>query len=111
MYNGNVIRELLLSQKKKGKDLLDYLQVKSNGSLTQIVNGNPTAERLEQIADFFGVSIDTLFIRESAHAGVADVANPNVIANLQISRLEAIIVEKDKQIALLEEMIEVLKQK
>lgn len=109
MYNGNIIKGLLTSQRKRAKDLLEYLQINTNGSLTQIVNGNPTAERLEKIADFFGVSIDTFFERESNYAGISTAENPNVVATLQISKLESIIEEKDKRIAILEDMIEVLK--
>lgn len=117
MYNGNIINELLVSQKKKAKDLLMYLETNTNGSLTQIVSGNPSAKRLEKIADFFGVSIDTFFIRESPYAGINGCGNPNVIASFQIGQLEAktknlqaMIDEKDKRIALLEEMIDVLKK-
>lgn len=117
MYNGIIINELLITQKKKAKDLLSHLGANTNGSLTQIVKGNPSAERLEKIADFFGVSIDTLFIRESPYAGINVNGNSNIVASIQIGQLEAktkslqaMIDEKDKRIALLEEMIQVLKQ-
>ena len=103
-------RSCLFHRKKRTKDLLEYLNINTNGSLTQIVNGNPTAERLENIADFFGVSIDTFFERNSNYAGVATPATPNVVATLQISKLETIIKEKDKRIVLLEDMVEVLKR-
>ncbi|MBQ7851339.1 MAG: helix-turn-helix transcriptional regulator [Muribaculaceae bacterium] len=118
MYNGGIINELLVSQKKKAKDLLSYLGANTNGSLTQIVKGNPSADRIEKIADFFGVSIDTFFVRESPYAGINVNGNSNVVASIQIGQLDAkakslqaMIEEKDKRIALLEEMIEVLKNK
>lgn len=116
MYNGAVINELLIVQKKKAKDLLSFLGANTNGSLTQIVRGNPSADRLEKIADFFGCSIDTFFVRESPYAGINASGESNVVASVQIGNLEskakslqAMIEEKDKRIALLEEMISVLK--
>lgn len=64
MYNGNVIKQLLLDKKVTNKELLRYLGTEANASLAQIVNGNPTVKRLEKVADFFGVSMDVFFERE-----------------------------------------------
>ena len=64
MYNGNVIKQLLLDKKVTNKELLRYLGTEANASLAQIVNGNPTVKRLEKVADFFGVSMDVFFDRE-----------------------------------------------
>lgn len=117
MYNGHIINELLSAQRKQAKDLLLYLGINTNGSLTQIVKGNPTASRLEKIADFFGVSTDVFFIRENQPTGINVTGNSNVVASIQIGQLDAkakslqaMIDEKDKRIALLEDMIEVLKK-
>ena len=116
MYNGVIINDLLTHQKKKAKDLLSYIGANTNGSLTQIVKGNPSADRLEKIADFFGCSIDTFFVRDSPYAGINANGNSNVVASIQIGQLdakakslEAMIEGKDKRIALLEDMISVLK--
>lgn len=54
MYNGNVIKQLLLDKKVTNKELLRYLGTEANASLAQIVNGNPTVKRLEKVADFSG---------------------------------------------------------
>ena len=117
MYNGQIINELLSAQKKQAKDLLTYLDINTNGSLTQIVKGNPSVKRLEKIADFFGVSTDVFFIRENFPTGINVTGNSNVVASIQIGQLDAkakslqaMIEEKDKRIALLEDMIKVLKQ-
>ena len=116
MYNGQIINTLLAERGLKAKDLLDYLQVNSNGSLTNIVKGNPTAERLEKIADFFEIPIDALFNRSKSF-GYNVVGNRNNVGYVAIGELrgkneglEKIIEEKEKRIALLEDMIELLKK-
>lgn len=113
MYNGHIINELLIKQKKQAKDLLNYLQINTNGSLTQIVKGNPSASRLEKIADFFCVSTDTFFTREIP---ITDINSSGNISSAQlvhldskVKNLQSLIEEKDKRIALLEDMIDVLK--
>ena len=116
MYNGQVINVLLKERGLRAKDLLEHLQLQSNGSITSLVRGNPTAERLEKIADFFDVPIDALFQRSKSY-GYNVVGNSNHVANITIGALrgkakslEQIIVEKDKRIALLEDMVELLKK-
>ena len=66
MYNPEMITILLGQQGKRVKDLAKYLSGNERQPLTSITKegANPTAETLEKIADFFLVSIDTLFIRK-----------------------------------------------
>ena len=116
MYNGQIINVLLKERNLRAKDLLEHLQLQSNGSITSLVRGNPTAERLEKIADYFDVPIDTLFKRSKTY-GYNVVGNSNHVANITIGELrgkakslEKIIEEKDKRIALLEDMIALLKK-
>ena len=116
MYNGQVINVLLKERGLRAKDLLEHLQLQSNGSITSLVKGNPTAERLEKIADFFDVPIDTLFQRAKSY-GYNVIGNSNNVASITIGELKGkaqaqdrIIEEKDKRIALLEDMITPLKQ-
>lgn len=113
MWNGQIINVLLKERKLKAKDLLEYLQLQTNGSITSLVRGNPTAERIEKIADFFDVPIDVLFQRNKSY-GYNVVGNSNQVANITIgelrSSLERIIDEKDKRIAILEDMVELLKK-
>ena len=62
MYNGNIIKQLLKERNIPNKELLKYLGYDGEGgntSLTQIITGNPTVKRLEPVADFFKVPIDT----------------------------------------------------
>lgn len=116
MYNGQVINVLLKERGLRAKDLLEHLQLQSNGSITSLVKGNPTAERLEKIADFFDVPIDTLFQRAKNY-GYNVIGNSNNVASITIGELKGkaqaqdrIIEEKDKRISLLEDMIALLKQ-
>lgn len=117
MYNGEIIKDLLREQGKLAKDLLLALDVKSNGSLSQLIkNANPTAERLEKIADFLDIPIDTLFIRERQY-DIEEVNHGKELANVSVRTLknkvrdqQIIIEEKDKRIALLEEMVSMLRR-
>lgn len=119
MYNGEIIRDLLRQQGKRAKDLLAALEINTNGSLSQLIKkANPTADRLEKIADFLNVPIDALFVRELPHGGYNVVGNGNHVANITIGTLKGklqdqqqIIEEKDKRIKLLEEMIELYRQR
>ena len=62
MYDGDVIRLLLAKQKKSQRDLSLAVTGKPNSSLHNLYK-NPTASTLEKIADFFNVTIDSLFVR------------------------------------------------
>ena len=128
MYNGQIVNELLKQRKIKVSDLNAYLHVNSS-SITQITDGNPTASKLEKIADFFGVSIDIFFIRHIyVTPGAYNVnGNSNVVGNvnnsreqeltLQFKAAETLIKEKDKlidekekRIKVLEDMVKMLKK-
>ena len=62
MYDGDVIRLLLAKQKKSQRDLSLAVTGKPNSSLHNLYK-NPTASTIEKIADFFNVTIDSLFVR------------------------------------------------
>lgn len=66
MYNPEIIDILLRQKGRKAKDLAKALSGNERQPLTSITKkgANPTAETLEKVADFFLVSLDTLFIRE-----------------------------------------------
>lgn len=109
MYNGNVIKQLLLDKKVPNKELLRYIGTEANASLAQIVNGNPTVKRLEKVADFFGVSMDTFFEREKPfkQAGISKSDDTSYYIE-KIELLEKIIKEKDERIKLLENVNQLL---
>ena len=105
MYNGNVIKQLLLDKKVTNKELLRYLGTEANASLAQIVNGNPTVKRLEKVADFFGGSMDVFFEREKPFKAYPSAHGDNEQQYKEkIELLERLLEEKDKRILLLEQM-------
>lgn len=75
VFNGQKIRDLLKEQGSTAKDLLEHLGVKDNGTIARFTGSDIKASRLEQIADFFGVSVDYFFDRNGdviiAHEGAA----------------------------------------
>lgn len=75
MFNGQRIKDLLKEQSKTAKDLLEHLGVKDNGTIARFTGSDIKASRLEQIADFFGVSVEYFFDRNGdliiAHEGAA----------------------------------------
>lgn len=54
------IKELLKEKNITAKELAKILNL-SEGALSQSINGNPTLERLEQIASALGVTVPELF--------------------------------------------------
>lgn len=107
MFNGNKISILLKASGIKSQDLLDALGIKNaNGSISQIVNGNPTAKRLEAIADFFGVPIDTFFERNIKPTILQPISHSeqSVSSSAEIPLYDRLLDEKDKRIELLERM-------
>lgn len=62
MYNPLKIAQLLKERELKSKDLMEYIGYKVQGGLIHSVGGDIRASKLEKIADFFGVPIDTFLI-------------------------------------------------
>jgi transcriptional regulator with XRE-family HTH domain len=63
MYKGLKVNELIESRKMKIKEFQDALGISYN-SYRAIVDGNPTVNTLEKVADFFNVPMDLFFDRE-----------------------------------------------
>ena len=101
MYNGKKIKELLDERGQNNSALLSALGLDTKkNSLKTVINGNPTANRLEQVADFFGVSIDTLFIRE----GMTDLL-PTSTELSSIQALKHEVAKRDEFLRLKDEII------
>lgn len=100
MYNPEMITILLGQQGKRVKDLAKYLSGNERQPLSNITKegANPTAETLEKIADFFLVSIDTLFIRNEKLPEVEQVWTFDKRAEYY----ERAVVAKDRLIQALE---------
>lgn len=128
MYNGLIIKKLMEMKKVSNKELLAHLGYKkegANNSLTQLINGNPTVRRLEPVADFFEVSMDTFFERKVEFTTTPHVfGNGNAVGNgntimtlaeneykIRIETLEQLIEEKDKRIETLETLVKLLQKR
>lgn len=128
MYNGQIVNDLLKQRKLKVSDLNAYLHVKSS-SISQLTDGNPTASKLEKVADFFGVPMDIFFQRNIYLAPGSNTVNgnSNVVGNVNSSReqelstkiksletllkeKDKLIEEKDKRIQVLEDMVKILQK-
>lgn len=117
MYNPQKIIALIQEHKIRRKDLLDYLGMNYNGSVDAVIRGDIRVSKLEKIADYFGVPVDTFFDREPSNNGVSVGGVRNQVHHFtidpgaqEIKALTSLIEEKDKRIQTLEEMIVLLKQ-
>lgn len=121
MYNGLIVKDLLKQKKVKQIDLIRYMDWQGSASVASFINRNPTASQLEKVADFFGVSIDTFFIRNGADGHKNNViGNGNNVGNINISDnhlaaenefLKDKIKQLEKQIEILEKFNKVLMDK
>jgi transcriptional regulator with XRE-family HTH domain len=101
MYNGKRIKELLEERGQNNSALLSALGLDpKKNSLKTVINGNPTANRLEQVADFFGVAIDEFFIRENR-----SVPSPVDTGISRLKELELEVSQRDKVLLLKDEII------
>ena len=92
-----------------------------SASVSSFINRNPTASQLERVADFFGVSIDTFFIRNGSEPQKNNViGNGNNVGNIHINDtalateneyLKDKIRQLEKQIEILEKFNKVLMDK
>lgn len=120
MYNGLIINQLLRDRKIKKNSLIAHMRTSSSG-IESIINGNPTVNTLEKIADFFNVSMDVFFERESGSSNIVGnvSGNSNKIqqgksnimqasVDKEIENLKLLLIEKDKVISEKERLIGVL---
>lgn len=113
MYNGRKVKELLAINGRQCQELLEYLGSTSRTTIAQLVNGNPTVKRLEQVADFFGVSMDVFFNRtfqgEDRNIDKLATSERQALMDL-LSAKDQLIADKERTIRLLEEYVEALKK-
>ena len=101
MYNGKIIKELLDRKKIPYGDLLTAIGMNpKQTSVNALVNGNPSAKRLEAIADFLGVTIDTLFIREGV-----EMSTEEELKTLSITQLRNQVAHLREQLQFREDML------
>lgn len=102
MYNGTIIKVLLEESGHKAKELLMALGLDPNrNSVMQIVKGNPSVSRIEEIANFFNVPVDVFFERDYAidmnllvnrtyikQIGLANLLNASKSEEFDVSKME-----------------------
>lgn len=127
MYNGTIIKVLLEESGHKAKELLLALGLDPNrNSVMQIVKGNPSVSRIEEIANFFNVPVDVFFERDYAidmnllvnrtyikQIGLANLLNVSKSEEFDVSKMEylqAEIVRLQEYISTLESDKEFLKR-
>lgn len=117
MYNPQKIIDLLEAGGIQKKALLDYIGKNWNGSVDAVIKGDIRVSKLEKIADFFGVPVDTFFDREPINNGVSVGGVRNRVHHFSVGmasderkQFEALIAEKDGRIADLQDTVKILKK-
>ena len=112
MFNGQKINKLIEERHITKKSLFEYMGTSASGLDSIIKNCNPTAEKIEQIADFFQLPIDYFFDREdysNSHIGHHVNGNGNKVSgDITLSEcqkenqhLRELLAEKERTIQIL----------
>ena len=106
MFNGHKISKLLEERHLKKKSLIEYMQTYPSGLDAIIKDGNPRADTLEKIADFFRLPIDYFFDRNIEISDLSPLitGNGNKIQETQakeIEHLQQLLAEKERTIQIL----------
>lgn len=62
---GKRIAILLIEQDKEEKELISHLEMSGKGFKLMLENGTTSLEKLNKIADFFGIDVPTLLTNNS----------------------------------------------
>ncbi|MCM1391117.1 MAG: hypothetical protein NC216_12370 [Bacteroides sp.] len=117
MYNPQIIIDLLNERNIKNSELNEFLGYDRSVSIKQIIVADIRVSKLEKIADFFGVPVDTFFNRTQGNSKGSSVhISQTRRSSISVSQgcgdtasLNRLIAEKDKRIETLEEMVSILK--
>nr|DAT44630.1 MAG TPA: helix-turn-helix domain protein [Caudoviricetes sp.] len=112
MFNGQKITKLLEERHLTKKSLFEYMGTSGSGLDSIIKKCNPTAEKIEQIANFFQTSIDYFFDREDQNnTNIGHHVNGNgnkVVGDITLSEcqkenqhLRELLAEKERTIQIL----------
>lgn len=114
MFNGQKINKLIEERRITKKSLFEYMGTSASGLDSIIKNCNPTAEKIEQIADFFRLPIDYFFDRKieisdpafsiTGNGNKVQHGDGNVMIETQakeIEHLQQLLMEKERMIQVL----------
>ena len=120
MFNGQKINKLIEERHITKKSLFEYMGTSASGLDSIIKNCNPTAEKIEQIADFFQLPIHYFFDRNNpgniTSIGHQITGDGNRVTGdiglseckKEIEHLRQLLEEKEKAIADKERTIQIL---
>lgn len=103
MYSPTTVERLMREQKKNASDMAEFIYGNRRRSVVHLLKegANPTAELIEKVADFLGVSIDEIFGRY----------NPRTAEDRDVELMEKLIRSYEAQLNMSKEQIELLKLK
>lgn len=102
MFNGQKVKVLLATQGKTSAELAQKLFGNPRRAITPVINGNPTVNTLEALADFFKVPIDVFFLREVNIAPTEEEpVKGSQYVDLLVAAKNEIIKKQEEEIALL----------
>ena len=105
MFNGQIVKNLLKETKRPTADLSELLYGNRKRSVSHLFdeNANPTANTLDQIAKFFGVSVDYFFTEDDTK--LSEGTPVTVYMRTIIDTQKKLITEQEKRIKNLEKII------
>lgn len=103
MYSVEIVERLMALQKKSAADLSDFLYGDRKHCMRHLLKegANPTAEYVEKVADFLGVSIDEIYGRY----------NPRSESDQNIELMKKLIKSQEIQLEMRAEENNLLKEK
>ena len=105
MFSGQIVKNLLKETGRPTADLSELLYGNRKRSVSHLLEegSNPTANTLEQIAKFFGVTVDYLFISEEAQLN--ETTPVTVYMRSVIDTQKKLIREQEERIKNLEKIV------
>ena len=105
MFSGQIVKNLLKETGRPTADLSELLYGNRKRSVSHLLEegSNPTANTLEQIAKFFGVTVDYLFISDEAQLN--ETTPVTVYMRSVIDTQKKLIREQEERIKNLEKIV------
>lgn len=108
MFDGKIIEKMLRDKGMKKKELLDAVGWTSQSQLVQFVEGNPTAQSLEKVADVLECSIDVFFKRDIAnYDNCIFVGADRAVLEEKLISMQRLLDAKDSHIKDLEKILRI----